>query len=392
MSQKREDIVNKLQEGEAAQFGLNQNDLDDLHASMNINEEVGEEAVAPVAAKKPPVKKKAQAAKSQEESVPVNPRDLLKNITIDVNDVEIVDKSPMEKMGDIEFLLNGKPTYQVVANQSAYSAHMESIRLADINALTNSTAGQYESKQRLYKTVFSKINTTSVGRPNADLDFKTWLKITSFFDLPTFMYGMYCQTFPGDTNFDIKCRHCGEVTEVTVNNDTLVSVKDEATYEKLQEIINSSKTPQDLINESLVNQYTRSILPADKIMVDIQTPSLWDHLNLLDSVDNRFLEEFGHITTTMLFVKDMYVVDMDTLRTTGKVRYTKVEDRNQQFRILRNMEVEDAKALGDAIGTRTDRYAIEYKIKDHDCDKCGKSIGEIAVDMEEMLFTQILQM
>jgi hypothetical protein len=405
MSQKRQDLLGKLTQDEMQEFGLHDNQLDTLHDQLGIveeeeyeeeeveeeydEEEVEEEEPEPVPA---PVKKKTTKKAPTKRKAPAKPknnvRDMLRNITIDLNNIEFSDKSPLEKIDDIEFMLNGKPTFQIVANQSAYSAHMESIKLADISSLTNSTADQYAAKQRLYKTVYDKINTTNLGKVN----YKTWLKITSFFDLPTFMYGMYCQTFPGDTTFEIRCRHCGEATEVIVNNDTLVDVKDEQTYGKLQEIIRNARKPEDIIGDSLVNKFTRTVLPQDKIMLEVQTPSLWDHLELLGSVDQGMLEEMQDVIGTMLFIKNMYVVDIAHLQQTGKVKYSKVDDRNQQVRILRNLDLEDAKAMGEAIGERSDKYAIGYKIKDHNCNKCEKSIGEIPVDMEEMLFTQILQM
>jgi hypothetical protein len=265
---------------------------------------------------------------------------------------------------------------------------MESIRLADINAITNSSMDVYSAKQKLYKIIHSKINTTSVGR----MDYKTWLKVTSFYDLPTLMYGIYCQTFPGDTTFEIRCRHCHETTDVIVNNNTLVSVKDEETYSKLNEIISNIKKAEDLLKDSLVNKYTRSILPESKIIVDIQTPSLWNHLELLGSVNRNKIEELEDIIGTLMFIKNMYVLDIKELKRTGKPKYYPIEDKNQIINILRGLEVNDAKALGDAIGDRSEKYAINYMIKDFNCTKCGKSIGDIPVDVEQLLFTQILQM
>jgi hypothetical protein len=393
MSTKRDKLVSQLSSGEMSEFGLGDSELDNLHSELGfveeetVEEEVVEKPVKPKASTPRKRNTTATKPKASPKKKQVTPRDLLKNIKIDINNIEFSDKSPLEKVDDIEFILNGKPSFQVVANQSGYIAHMESIRLADINAITNSTMDMYASKQKLYKTVFSKINTTSVGK----MDYKTWLRVTSFFDLPSLMYGIYNQTFPGDTNFEVTCRHCQQPTDVIVNNETLIDVKDEATYSKLGEIVNHAKKPEDLLSESLVNKYTRSVLPEDKILVDIQTPSLWNHLELLASIDKRQLEELDDVIGTMLFIKNLYVLDITALQQ-GKVRYSEVTDKNQIVNILRNLEVNDAKALGDAISDRTEKYAIYYQIKDHNCSKCGNSVGDIPVDMETMLFTQILQM
>lgn len=391
MSTKRDKLVSQLSGEEMSEFGFGEGQLDELHNELGIveepEEEVVEEEVKKPAPKKTTTRRKTPAKTTAKSKQQISARDLLKNIKIDLNNIEFVEKSPMEKVDDIEFILNGKPSFQVVANQSGYIAHMESIRLADINSITNSTMDMYASKQKLYKTIFSKINTTSIGK----MDYKTWLRVTSFFDLPSLMYGIYNQTFPGDTTFEITCRHCQQPTDVIVNNETLIDVKDEETYAKLGEIVNHAKKPEDLLKDSIVNKYTRSVLPEDKVLVDIQTPSLWNHLELLASVDKRQLEELDDVIGTMLFIKNLYVLDISALQK-GQVKYSEVTDKNQIVNILRNLEVNDAKALGDAIADRTEKYAIYYKIKDHNCSKCGNSVGDIPVDMETMLFTQILQM
>lgn len=416
MASKREELVKKLTSDEASEFGFNDNELSDLHDELGIEEEeevleteeeddfedeeeVVVEKPAPkktntkrktTSSKTPTTKSKAKSTTNKRKPAPKktsSARDLLKGLTIDLNNIEFVEKSPLEKMDDVDFLLNGKPSFQIIANQSAYIAHMESLRLADINSITSSSMDMYASKQKLYKTIWSKMNTSSVGK----MDYKTWLKVTSFFDLPSFMYGIYNQTFPGDTSFEINCRHCNAPTDVIVNNATLIDVKNEETYAKLNEIINTAKKPADLLKDSLVNKFTRSVLPEDKILVDIQTPSLWDHLELLSSIDKSKLDELDDVIGTMLFIKNMHIVDIKTLQEQHKIAYSEVSDKVQMVNILRNLEMMDAKALGDAISERTEKYAIEYKIKDHDCSKCGQSVGDIPVDMETMLFTQILQ-
>jgi hypothetical protein len=403
-TQKRKEMISKLSQEDVKQFGLmDEEEVDDLHAELGIEdeeeieddedlevEEEEEVVEPPKPVKKTTTKKKTTSSnkKPATKKVKKDVSSMLDSIVIDINNIEFTEKSPLEKIDDIDFILNGKPTFQVVANQSAYIAHMESIRLADINAMTNSSGDIYATKQKLYKTIHSKVNTTSVG----SIDFKTWLRVTSFYDLPSLMYGIYCQTFPGDTTFEINCRHCHENTDVIVNNDTLISVKDEDTYSKLNEIINNTKKPADLLDNSIVNKYSRSVLPKSKILIDIQTPSLWNHLELLASIDKRSMNEMEDVIGTMMFIKNLFLLDVKELERTGKPKYYPITDKNQIINILRNLEVLDAKALGDAIADRSDKYAITYKIQNFKCGKCNNDVGEIPVDVEQLLFSQILQM
>jgi hypothetical protein len=312
----------------------------------------------------------------------------LRDVQIDINKIEIIEKSPLDKVMDIERIVSTRPTFQVIANQSSYIAHMTSIRMEDINAIQNSVSGQYEGQQKLYRTIFNKINNSSLG----DINYTTWLKTTSFFDTSTLLYGIYCQTFPRDTDFTITCGTCNEATDVRVNNDTLIDVKDESVYENLNKILTSSHNPAEVIKDAIINSHERVILPTSKVLVEIKTPTLFDHLDLLGSIKQEAAEELGDVLGTLLFIKNMYVPDMDTYQRTGEVKYVQVEETSARVNIIRNLELVDASELANAISARTDRYAINYKIKSHPCSKCGTEIGDIDIDMQQMLFHQVLQM
>ena len=334
-----------------------------------------------------PVRLEGQPAEPQNLGSLTN-RPSLSNLVIDVNNIQFAEKSPIETADLLDFNMNGKPTFQVIASQSGYIAHMESIRLVDVNAITNSTGDAFASKQRLYKTVFSKINTMSLGK----IDYKTWLQITSFFDMPTLLYGIYSQTFATDTPFEVNCRHCKQSTDIVVNNETLISYKDEEIYKNVDSILKSVTKVTDLEKISIVNQYNRIVLPESKVLIHIQTPSLWNHLELISSVDASQIEENEDILGTLLFIKNLYIVDLVALEKEGKVQYVEVTDRNQIVRIIENLELVDATYLGNSIADRTDKYAINYKIRNFKCGQCQKDIGEIPVKMDELLFTRILQM
>lgn len=313
---------------------------------------------------------------------------ILNNIKVDLNNIELVDAPTISKVDDFEFILNGKPSFQVVANQSCYIAYLESLKMEDINAITNSTLDVYQSRVKLYQTVFSKINSTSIGKIN----YKTWLRVTSFFDFQTLLYGIYSQTFPGTTEFQIKCRHCKELADVIVNNETLINVKDDEAFSHLNGILQSIKDPASALEKSLVNKYNRVMVPESKIIFNIQTPSLWNHLELLASVDKKKIEEVSDILGTMLFIKSVFMIDVQNTIATGSPKYYEITDKNEIINILRNLEFLDMKELGSSIADRTNKYAINFKIKDFECPKCGNSIGDIPVDIETLLFQQILQL
>lgn len=394
---KRQEVMKKLSEKEIKDFGLkSEEEIEDLHEELGIvedEEENIEEEIVEEKPKKKAVSKKKTSTQTKKKSTKKKTsdnsdiRDILSDITIDVSNIEFSEKSPLESTSDIDFILNGKPTFQVVANQSAYIAHMESIRMADINSIVNSTMSPSASRQKLYKIVYSKINATSLGK----ISYKDWLRITSFYDFNTLLYGIYCQTYPTDSTFEISCGHCQGTNTVIVNNETLVDVKDEETFAKLHEIIGNVSNVDELLEKSLVNKFNRIVLPHDKILLDIQTPSLYDHLELIGSVNPEMLQENEQILTTMMFIKNLYVIDIQQLKANNKVKYVKIDDKESIFQIIKNLEVEDVKALAQAISDRSEKYAIDYKIKTHKCSNCGEQLGDIEIDMEEMLFHRLLQ-
>ncbi|PTU25751.1 hypothetical protein DA469_22135, partial [Bacillus subtilis] len=255
--------------------------------------------------------------------------------------------------------------------------------MADINSIVNSTMSPSASRQKLYKIVYSKINATSLGK----ISYKDWLRITSFYDFNTLLYGIYCQTYPTDSTFEISCGHCQGTNTVIVNNETLVDVKDEETFAKLHEIIGNVSNVEELLEKSLVNKFNRIVLPHDKILLDIQTPSLYDHLDLIGSVNPEMLQENEQILTTMMFIKNLYVIDIQQLKANNKVKYVKIDDKESIFQIIKNLEVEDVKALAQAISDRSEKYAIDYKIKTHKCSNCGEQLGDIDIDYGRNAFS-----
>jgi len=312
-------------------------------------------------------------------------KDLLADIHIDVSNIDIIEKTGFEQQDDIDIMFNKKSIYEVVLAQSGYKAGMSALTLSDINAITNSNVDLYTHKKRLYEVIHSHLENTSVGK----VGLKDWLKITSFHDLETLMYGVYCQTFPENNEFDVTCGSCNKATSLIVNNVTLAESKDDTIYAKIEEIVRSVNKSEDLIAHSMVHTTHRIVLPETKIVFDIQTPSLWDHLELLNSMDQRTIEEFADTIGTMLFIKNMYLLDVARTRATGKASYYPVDDKNRQLHLISRLGIKDGDSLSDAVNSRVEKYAISYSVKNAKCTHCSDSLGNLPIDIETALFTLI---
>lgn len=307
-------------------------------------------------------------------------------ITVDLNDITITNKSPIQQAQDINLVFNSNvATFTVICCQSGYTADMSGLTLAEKNAINNSNGDIFQMRQRLYKTVYNKIHSMSIPKP----DFNNWLKITSFNDLSTLLFGIYCQTFIDNNEFDITCGKCEKTTSVTIDNQSLVEVRDRATYEKRDEIISSIKTGEELVAASIVHKDERVMLNDSKIIVDVSTPSLHDHLALLKVSNQQTLQEYADAFSAMLFISHMYMLDVGQTYNTGRATYYEVSDKAKLLNILLKLSSRDGEQLENAIEEKLGKYKIDYEIHNVTCSHCKSKLPGIPVDIETILFTRI---
>jgi hypothetical protein len=314
--------------------------------------------------------------------------DILSMFKVDLNHIEVTsEKTEFERQKDLDLIFKSrKAMQQVTAVQSSYNAFLSALSMQDINLITNSNLSVYDSRRVLYRVIHSLIQDTSLGK----IGFTDWLKITSYHDLDTLLYAVYCQTFPESNKFDVTCPSCGKQTGVVVNNNTLVKTYNPGlVMDKIKEVIKNVHNVDEILSKSLVHTKERAMLPESKVILEIQTPSLFDHLELLRTVNPQILENQPDTVGTILFIKSAYVPDLVASRNTGSPKFYSVTDRNALMEIVTKVGIEDGKAMNRAINARIKNYAVEYTIKNVKCSHCKDALGEIDLDMETLLFFQI---
>lgn len=316
-----------------------------------------------------------------------NSEKFLKNLNFDLSSIEFVQNNDIISAQDsIDFVLNGSGTYQIPAPQSCYIAFVESLTNGDISSITNSTLDEFNTRRKMYQLVWSKINTTNIGK----LKFEDFLKITSFFDFPSLLYGVYVQTFPGKTEFNVTCGKCGGNSTIELDNDALIGTRTNELRDLFEKISKEVKTPQDVLNNSLISKRKRIILPDSKIVIDIKIPTLNDYLTILGSIKNR--EKAGEmvdIINTLIFLDNMYCMDVRATQQNHKPVYFSIQERHRQVSTLAHISLNDFKKLNQEIVDQTQKYLMEYKIHSFKCPKCGKQTGDISIDIEQLLFQEI---
>jgi hypothetical protein len=353
-------------------------------------EEPAPKVVKTIPAKKPVV--------DEEESLPEIPvkkemtaNDILSSMKIDLNSIEISTGSDFEITMMKDQIFNNKSVTQVVCCQSGYTAHMSALKNQEIQNISDFDADLYNYKKRLYKNIHKHVEETSVGK----LGFEEWMKMTSFFDLETLLFGLFNQTFPYENKFKFKCNkeNCGKETDVVVNNNTLVETrgKDEEIYSKLLEILKSGN-PKDMIKHSLVHTTKRIIVDETKIIFDIKIPSVYDYLEeILKGLRQDIVEEYASTFGTILFVEKMYVPNLAAIKQTGKPVYFEIKDKNQLVMNVAKLPYYDGIQLTEGINEFTEKYKITYSIKNARCGACNDVLDTINLEMEEVLFTAIRQ-
>lgn len=318
----------------------------------------------------------------------IDPRDFIKNIKVDLNHIKICDMNPIRDVDNFDFLLNNKSKLQIVAVQSGYIAYVEGLNYDEINSLINSTLDEYGSQLLLAQTIHKMINTTNIGK----IPFNKWAAMTSFYDMDNFLYGIYLQTFPGNTKFQVTCGTCENTIDVLVNNDTLISANNDTTMKMIESINQNKKdNPQLSINNSIIHSKERVFLEDSKLIIDIKIPTIKKHLDLLASINTKAKDKAKHLLNFMLFMENIYMLDIKETLRTKEPNYYEVTDRQRIADILKELTYNDANELSDRIEKMISMYRTNFKIKSFVCPKCQTRINDIDIDMETLLFFQILR-
>lgn len=311
------------------------------------------------------------------------PKEKKKIKKVDITKLQTVDNGdPIARQRDLKAILYGNRTaFQIVAAQSGYVAKIRPLVNKDIVNILYSNMGRYEYKKNLFQIIYEKIAGFSVGK----MSFEEWLRCTSVEDLDTFYYGLYCATFPDEGKLTITCPSCGNAENVRISNLNLTKTTDRKAMKKLIADVSANSISKETMRQySLINKNDAFELEKSKIVVDIKTPTLWDSLELLRLVPEEVIDKDTTGMTNMLYINKILIPN-------GKGAYIESSDRQELLRIVDNLSVEDAQDLQAAVSTRMDENRISYSIKNYKCTKCGHTIKEIPLSIEDILFTLIYE-
>jgi len=302
---------------------------------------------------------------------------------IDLSKLDIVEVSDIEIQNNISSIISHKKSStSVICFQSGYQASLSAATFAELRSLRASVTSIYEQQKKMYRLIYDHIESMSIKKPS----FAEWLKLTSYGDIQTLLFGMYSQTFTDSNSFTFKCTNevCGKETTVEVQNESLINFKDDSIFKEREKILYSN--PIESIKNSLVNHSERVLLNISKIVMELKIPTLDDHLFLLKSTPQNLLDAFPETIGTLVFLKKVLIPNVRLFNETGKLQYSPITNTETKFTILKGLTVEDGNKLSEEITKLDKKYEISYKIKGASCQHCKELFEPIEVNLEELLF------
>ena len=309
---------------------------------------------------------------------------LLSNLKIDVGNIRVVKSdNPLHVHNDINALFI-RPTFEVIALQSGYRASFTSLNNNEIINARKINGTEYEQNLKLFKIIFDHISTTSIGK----LKFEEFLKNTSENDFTTLVYGLYCATYPKESDYTVKCPKCKADNTAKVSKYSLIEVPNEETIKYVQSIISKNLPPEEALKYSILNIKEKFILEESKTLIEISTPSLYDTINSLSKPSkfrNIEAETFGYLK----YITQIAIPNLAAL-SRGYLEFIEVDQDDQKLDVFIKLSSADKSQLEKMIADKINKYNVNYRLPDITCGSCATEIKKIDIDLLEMLFKNIV--
>ena len=313
---------------------------------------------------------------------------------VDIDSFQIDQPTVETQKASIENIFGQVSSYEVVCLQSGYGATMSALTYKDILTITNANVSSYEARKNLLNTIYKKIQKLSFCEENKKPKFDEWLKMTSYGDLETLLYGIYCATFQEKSSVNVLCPYCEKEGTISINNNELIQTegnKAEISNE-IDEISKNADSIDKVMDYSIVSidekhkkkNIKSLMLNKSKMVFNIKRPTMYEILDILKNMKEDVIASLSSDTFNMLLCTfSIYVKNKDN------DKYFIVKNKNDIVTIINMLSVEDVSDLKQAIDTILEEKYIYYKIKKTTCPNCKKEIYNIPMDIESLLFFQI---
>ena len=327
---------------------------------------------------------------------PMETKSNLPNLTGKINLAGITinkDLNQIELVRNAKNILSIDSTFQVLMLQSGYMGEISALNNHELRAMTTNVTDYYSLKDKSFKTIFNHMMSTSIG----SITYETFLKITSYFDQNTLYFGAFAKTFPGRNKYTVYCSdpNCkGHNTgfEAEIHNNNLVRLlgDESKAYEKRNEILERARKPEDLVGRSLVHTIKRIMLQDCNFIIDLRIPSLHDYLtDALYSKDPKYVEEYQSELGVAFFVDQILVPNIEKWNggDPSSIEWLPIKDKNEKVSYICKFQPSDYNQLVTEIDEFANTYKVDYALQHVTCPFCKRELGDVEVNMEDVLFT-----
>ena len=279
--------------------------------------------------------------------------------------------------------------FKVAALQSGYTAEMGALGFEDITRLQTASVDAYAARMKLLRTLWGKIKQFSCP----PIRFQDWLKQTAQGDYDSLMYGLYAATYPGENEFDVRCRHCGHENKVTAEVGALARVASDDVYGEIRRLLDPKTDFRGAIQNSMVGATVQRKLPRSGIVAEIRNPSIQDYLDNVQWFVGNQDKTTGQLPDTLAGAETIQTLAMYVKRMLvplpGTSQFGAVSQASERAGLIRRLDREDGRALIDAVDAQSKRLDVSYQLPDFNCGGCGKRNENLFLDFETLLFIKL---
>jgi DNA-directed RNA polymerase subunit RPC12/RpoP len=309
---------------------------------------------------------------------------------VSVNDAMILSGAGTLALHEaMKAVLGASSVFKIAALQSGYTAEIGPLAFEDISRIQASALDAHAARMKLLKTLHSRIQDFSCG----PIGFQNWLKLTAQGDYDTLMYGLYAATYPGENDFDVRCRHCGHDNKITVDVAQLARVESDDVYGEIRRLLDPKTDFKGAIQNSLVGRVVQRKLPQSGIIAEIRNPSMQDYLDGVQWFVNAQDKTTGALPADIAGAEVIRTLSMYVPRllvpVKGGSQYLPVTDQMARANLIGRLSRADGQALTDAVDAETKKLEVSYSLPAYNCAACGKKNEDLFLDFEALLFIKL---
>jgi hypothetical protein len=404
-----------------SEFNFNLNDNNSEDDSLE-----DDEAEVTVPAKKvAPAKKQDEKPASAEAAVFSTKTEMpsQSELFIDDEDIDDIDESDMEEIGDkqLEQLKEQvKAKLNVGLDLTGYTISKEAISInsilgeevseetfdwplmsagkvvsmkkfsgVEIEALNGGNSkSRFHNLRAIYHQFYNHI--VEANKP----DFETWLKVTSFMDIPHLYMAAYNASF-NDSNYipmtciADKCNNIFLTDNINIA-EKMTKFKDDKAKGKFNEIMNNLKIECN-------NVYETTIVPvSDKFAIGFRNPSIFNTLFENAILEQKFVDKYQKVLYLMVYIDNIYHITNDkrlvpvSLKVDPKdiVKTTKYRI-SVYAKALQALPSDGFQLVSNVINSINELGEdVTYQLPEVNCPKCNHIIPAEDAEASRLLFSR----